>query len=160
MSLNWLKSCFVRLVSSLMREFVLYIINNEIRVYGIKSRIHISPHAHMVNTLFNTSSGDIYIGEYTFTGHNVSLITGHHDLNCLLDNRQRSCPVQGRDIIVGKGVWIGSNSTIIGPCRIGDHAIIAAGAVVTKDVPEGAVVAGVPARIIKKIPLPSTHGAT
>lgn len=50
---------------------------------------------------------------------------------------------------IGNDVWIGNNVTIIGGVTIGDGAIVAAGAVVTKDVPEYAIVAGVPARIIK-----------
>ncbi|WP_394838036.1 N-acetyltransferase [Pendulispora rubella] len=49
---------------------------------------------------------------------------------------------------VGRGATLGANSTLVAPVRIGDHALIAAGAVVTRDVPAHAIVAGVPARII------------
>jgi acetyltransferase-like isoleucine patch superfamily enzyme len=58
---------------------------------------------------------------------------------------------QGKDIRIGNGVWLGTNSVILGPCVIGDHAVIAAGAVVTADVPPETVVAGIPARPIKTI---------
>ncbi|MBU3548020.1 acyltransferase [Polynucleobacter sp. P1-05-14] len=50
---------------------------------------------------------------------------------------------------IGDGVWIGMNATILKGVNIGDGAIVAAGAVVTSDVPPGAMVAGVPAKIIK-----------
>jgi acetyltransferase-like isoleucine patch superfamily enzyme len=54
-------------------------------------------------------------------------------------------------IVIGEYVWIGANATILPGVEIGDNAIIAAGAVVTKHVPENAVVAGVPAKVIKMI---------
>ena len=54
-------------------------------------------------------------------------------------------------IVLGKNVWVGSNVTILQGVTIGDNAVIAAGAVVTKDVPAGCVAAGVPAGVIKKI---------
>ena len=52
---------------------------------------------------------------------------------------------------MGKGVWVGSQATILPGVTIGDDAIVAAGAVVARDVPAGAIVAGVPARKIKSI---------
>lgn len=58
-------------------------------------------------------------------------------------------PVSKGDISVGNDVWIGTGSTIVSGVTIGDGAVIAAGAIVTKDVPPYAIVAGVPARIIR-----------
>lgn len=54
-------------------------------------------------------------------------------------------------IHIGENVWIGANVTVVGGVTIGNHAIIAAGAVVTKDVLENAVAAGVPAKAIRYI---------
>lgn len=54
-------------------------------------------------------------------------------------------------IRLGKNVWVGSHSTILPGVTIGDNAIIAAGAVVTRDVPADTVAGGVPARELKKI---------
>lgn len=54
-------------------------------------------------------------------------------------------------IILGKNVWVGSNATILQGVTVGDNAVIAAGAVVTKDVPENTVVGGVPAKFINTI---------
>jgi maltose O-acetyltransferase len=53
-------------------------------------------------------------------------------------------------IVIGKDVWIGAHSTVLRGVTIGDGAVVAAGAVVRIDVPAGAVVAGVPARIVKR----------
>jgi acetyltransferase-like isoleucine patch superfamily enzyme len=126
---------------------------NQIRVWGDRDRLHISPTAITVNTLFNTASGQISLGDYSFTGHNVSLLTGSHNIHKQGLARMTDYPTEGRDIIIGQGVWIGSNATVLGPCTIGDHAVVAAGAVVIAGtvVPEGAIVAGIPAKVIKMI---------
>ena len=60
-------------------------------------------------------------------------------------------PVASLPVTIKKGAWIGARSTILGGVTIGEYSVVAAGAVVTKDVPPYAVVAGVPARVIKKI---------
>lgn len=54
-------------------------------------------------------------------------------------------------IHIGKNVWIGANATVLAGVRIGDGAVVVAGAVVTKDVEPNTIVGGVPAKIIKKI---------
>lgn len=54
-------------------------------------------------------------------------------------------------ITLGRNVWVGSNATILQGVTVGDNAVVAAGAVVTKDVPAGTVVGGVPAKFIKSI---------
>ena len=54
-------------------------------------------------------------------------------------------------IVLGRNVWVGSNSTILQGVTIGDNAVIAAGAVVTKDVAPDTIVGGVPARYIRHI---------
>lgn len=57
---------------------------------------------------------------------------------------------EGRyDVLIGNDVWIGTRATILGNVKVGNGAVIAAGAVVTKDVPDYAIVAGVPAKIIR-----------
>ena len=56
-----------------------------------------------------------------------------------------------KPIHIGKNVWIGSNSTILPGVSIGDNAVIGAGSVVTKDIPENMMAVGHPARVIKSI---------
>ncbi|WP_289089151.1 DapH/DapD/GlmU-related protein [uncultured Veillonella sp.] len=57
-----------------------------------------------------------------------------------------------KPIIIGDDVWIGGNVTIIGGVSTGNNVIVAAGAVVVEDVPDNCIVAGVPAKLIKKLP--------
>ena len=90
--------------------------------------------------------GGIYIGDDALIGHNVVMATLNHDENP--DNRANliAAPIK-----IGNKVWIGSNATILPGVTIGDGAIIAAGAVVTKHVEENSIVAGVPAKFIRKV---------
>jgi acetyltransferase-like isoleucine patch superfamily enzyme len=105
------------------------------------------------DALFNTNSGCIVVEEYAFFGHNVSLITGTHDINKTGPERMSTVPLTGRDIQIGRGVFVGSNSTVLGPCVVGDNAVVAAGSVVTRDVEPNVVVAGVPAKLLKRLPV-------
>lgn len=57
----------------------------------------------------------------------------------------------GKPVTVGEDVWIGGNCTILPGVTIGNNVVVAAGAVVTKDVPDNCVVAGVPAKILKTL---------
>ena len=90
--------------------------------------------------------GGITIDDGALIGHGVVLATLNHDMDP--EKRQQLHPAP---IHIGKRVWIGANATIMVGVTIGDNSVVAAGAVVTKDVPENVVVGGVPARIIKEI---------
>ena len=90
--------------------------------------------------------GGIYIGDGTFIGHNVILATLNHDLNP--NTRADMYP---KPIHIGKKVWIGSGAIVLPGISIGDNSVIAAGSVVTKNVPENVVYGGNPAKFIKKI---------
>lgn len=90
--------------------------------------------------------GGITLGENCLVGHNVVFATLNHGF--APEERQSMLPAP---IVVGRNVWIGSNSTILQGVTIGDNSIIAAGSVVTKDVLANAIVAGVPARFIRSI---------
>ena len=91
--------------------------------------------------------GGICIGDGTLIGSHVVLATINHGQSP--EQRGDNLPAPIR---IGTNVWIGSHATILPGVTIGDGAIIAAGAVVTRDVPANTVVGGVPARIIKAIP--------
>ncbi len=90
--------------------------------------------------------GGITLGDNCLVGHNVVFATLNHGF--APEERQSMLPAP---IVVGRNVWIGSNSTILQGVTIGDNSIIAGGSVVTKDVPANTIVAGVPARFIRSI---------
>ncbi len=91
--------------------------------------------------------GGIRIGDGALIGHNVVLATINHHLNPAENRKNLYAP-----ITIGAHVWIGSNATILPGVTLGDWAVVAAGAVVTQDVPSRTVAGGVPARILKVIP--------
>ncbi len=90
--------------------------------------------------------GGIYIGDDTLIGHNVVLATLNHE-----EDPEKRGNLIAAPIKIGNKVWIGSNATILPGVTVGDGAIIAAGAVVTKDVEAKSIVAGVPAKFIRKV---------
>ena len=90
--------------------------------------------------------GGIEIGDNVLIGQQVVMATLNHDLK-----PDRRANMFSASIKIGDGVWVGAHATILSGVTIGSGAVIAAGAVVTKDVPENAVAAGVPAKIIKRI---------
>lgn len=103
-------------------------------------------------TLVNVYSGYIYIDEYSFFGQRCMLIAGAHDISKRGKERKVAIPKEGHDIKIGKGVFIGSGAIIIGPCTIGDDAVIGAGSVVTSgDYESGCLYAGNPAVFKKRI---------
>jgi acetyltransferase-like isoleucine patch superfamily enzyme len=101
---------------------------------------------------FNTRSGSITVGANTVFGEDVMLLTGKHYSIAEAEVEGKPLhyvPEGGRDITIGSGCYIGGGAIIIGKVDIGDYAVIGAGSVVTKDVPNRAFVAGIPAKIIK-----------
>lgn len=90
--------------------------------------------------------GGITLGDGCQIGHNVVFATLNHEL--APERRKKTYPAP---IVLGRNVWVGSNATILQGVTIGDNAVVAAGAVVTKDVVPNTVVGGVPARFIKRI---------
>lgn len=90
--------------------------------------------------------GGITIGEGVFIAPHCVLATEYHPEDPETRHTLLTMP-----IVVKKNAWIGASATILAGVTIGENAIVAAGAVVTKDVPDNAVVGGVPAKVIKMI---------
>ena len=90
--------------------------------------------------------GGISIGDDCLIGHNAVLATLNHDLS-----PSRRADMHPAPITLGRNVWLGSNVTVLPGVTIGDDAVVAAGAVVTKDVPARSVVVGSPARVIRSV---------
>lgn len=91
--------------------------------------------------------GGIVLEDGVLIGHNTVIATLNHDQ----DFRRRSSLIP-KPVRICRDVWIGAGCVICPGVTVGEHSIVAAGAVVTKDVAPDVVVAGVPARVIKRLP--------
>lgn len=89
----------------------------------------------------------VRIGDYCSISHNVRIYTS----SPLVDQDFTAGPLETRfgDVVIGNGAWVGANVFINPGVTIGDHAIVGANSVVTKDVPPYAIVGGVPAKLIR-----------
>jgi acetyltransferase-like isoleucine patch superfamily enzyme len=91
--------------------------------------------------------GGIDIGDDVMIGPNVQLISSGHPL----DPATRRREITTAPIRIGRGVWIAAGAIVLQGVTVGDDAVVAAGAVVTKDVPPRTLVAGVPAQVIRAL---------
>ena len=101
--------------------------------------------------------GNISIGKYCQLGADIAIHTTNHPTNYMatyinkkLFNGELKKLKETNNVVIGNDVWIGHNALIIGNVNIGNGAVIAAGSVVTKDVSSYTIVAGVPAKAIRK----------
>lgn len=108
--------------------------------------IHIGQRVFINSGCKMQDQGGIYIGDDVLIGHNACLLTLNHEMDP--ENRADMHP---KPIHIEGKVWLGSNVTVLPGVTIGEGAIVAAGAVVTKDVESNTIVGGVPAKIIKRI---------
>lgn len=90
----------------------------------------------------------VHIGDYCMIGPNTLISTVGHPLS---PKGRRKKKAYSKPVSIGNDVWIGGNCTILPGVTIGNNVIVAAGAVVSKDVPDNCVIAGVPAKIIKRL---------
>lgn len=124
------------------------------RWHGDRSRLNLPDTAVVNNALFNLSGGTITVGDYAFFGHDVAILTGTHDIEKFGRERQLTFPRSGRDVRIGDGAWLASQVLVLGPVTIGEHAVVASGSMVREDVDPYTVVAGRPAKVIKRIKPP------
>lgn len=108
--------------------------------YG--KQMTIGKHVFINHSLTCMAAGGISIGDGTQIGPNVTIVTTNHDFK----NRN---VLRCKGVHIGKNVWIGACAAIMPGVKIGDNAVIAGGAVVTKDVEPNAIVGGNPAKVIK-----------
>jgi|SRR5579859_272499 len=90
---------------------------------------------------------DIIINDDVLIGPNVSLITSEHPVA----PSQRRAYLLGKPITIERGVWLAAGATVIGGVTIGENSVVAAGSVVTRNIPPNTLVAGNPASIIRSI---------
>ena len=100
--------------------------------------------------LHNTIIGPVDIGSHVNLAQGITVTALNHNF----DDTEKRIDEQGvstNPVTIEDDVWIGANAVILPGVTIGNHCVVAAGAVVTKDVPPHSLVAGVPAKVIKNI---------
>ena len=97
--------------------------------------------------------GQVIIEKDVFTGHDIMILTGEHDYTKF--GQERKLSTSARPVHIKQGAWLATRCIIMPGVTVGEHAVVAAGAVVTRDVAPYTVVAGVPAKVIKELP----HGS-
>lgn len=100
--------------------------------------------------LHNTIIGPVDIGNHVNLAQGITVTALNHnfsDTNKRIDEQG----VSTNPVSIEDDVWVGANAVILPGVTIGEHCVVAAGAIVTKDVPPHSLVAGVPAKVIKKI---------
>ena len=108
--------------------------------------IHIGENVFINSNCTMQDQGGVYIGDDVLIGHNVCILTLNHDFEI-----EKRAELHPSPIHIKNKAWIGSNATILPGVTIGEGAIVAAGAVVTKDVAPNTIVGGNPAKFIKNI---------
>lgn len=108
-------------------------------------KVKIGRNAVVMNGCLMMAAGGITIEDEALIAANVQLISNNHDL---YERQVITC----KPVHIGKNAWIGAGATILPGVTIGDNAVVGAASVVTKDVPADTIVAGNPAKIIKRIP--------
>jgi maltose O-acetyltransferase len=114
--------------------------------YGQNIQIGDHVYLNFLCTIFDNN--EVHIGHHVMIGPAVQIYTAAHPL-------QAEARIQGwevaRPIVIEDNVWLGGAAILLPGVRIGRHAVVGAGAVVTRDVPANTVVAGNPARVIREI---------
>ena len=100
--------------------------------------------------LHNTIIGPVTIGSHVNLAQGITVTGLNHNFEST-DKRIDEQGVSTLQVTIGDDIWIGANAVVLPGVTVGNHCVIAAGAVVTKDVPPHSLVAGVPAKIIKQI---------
>ena len=110
--------------------------------------VHFGKHVYANFHLTLVDDTDIYVGDYTMFGPNVTVATAGHPILPILREQvyQYNMPV-----VIGRNCWIGAGAILLPGVHIGDGTVIGAGSVVTKDIPANVVAVGNPCRVLRPI---------
>lgn len=137
-------------------------IRGEIFVFAHGGRVAIGNDCYIGDNSRIWSGASVTIGDHALVAHNVSIMDNlTHPLDPLARRRQvaaiyttghpRDIELDDRPIVIGKDAWIGAHALVLRGVTVGEGAIVAAGAVVTKDVAPYTIVAGNPARLLRTL---------
>lgn len=116
-------------------------------VFQGTGRVSIGARTYVGNFFDFNARSEIRIGEDCMLANFVSIVDNNHGTQAGVDMNAQ--PIKATPIHIGRNCWLGEKATILAGVHVGDGAVVAAGAVVTADVPANAIVAGVPAKILR-----------
>jgi len=142
----------VRINSNFVRAGIALYSKCQIRALH-QSKIIIGNHVALSGTSITCRTTSIEIMDSTIIAPNVIIVDSDFHAPWPPDNRTYSPGYESdKSVEISKKVWIGMNSIILKGVKIGENSILAAGSVVTKDIPPNVVAGGNPARVIRKLP--------
>jgi len=121
------------------------------KVFTGHNNIFLGSNIYLVDTLINAGdeAGCVTIEDYVFFGHGVKLLARGHDYTLIDEARQQK--ITEHPIHIKQGAWISSGAIILGGVTVGKNAVVGAGSIVTKDIPDNAIFAGNPAKLVRYI---------
>jgi len=125
------------------------ILNRNCMLQAKTGPIHFGPRCSIGSNSVIVSMAGVELGEAVLAAGNVYISAGAYDFSDLSKPIMDQAAYSKGPIKIGDHVWIGTGAVILDNVTIGNGAVIGAGAVVTKDVPENAIVGGVPAKVLK-----------
>lgn len=135
---------------SSVRMFTTLIVKDKPGRNGISSSLRIGENTYIgENNNIRAAGGIIVIGNNCLISQHISIVASNHGIKRGQLIIEQGWPENKKDVIIEDDVWIGANSVILPGVTIHKGAVIGAGSIVTKDIPEYAIVAGNPAKIIK-----------
>lgn len=146
-TLNYLKGLYLRVFfkSKIGKRVVFY---PNIWVFTGRNLV-LGDDVDLATGVLITTDGGVSIGDRTLVGYGTKILSSNHNVpklpNRIFDSGHTKAPV-----VIENDVWLGANCIILPGVTIGEGAIIAAGSVVTKNVPANVFVGGIPAKIIKE----------
>jgi acetyltransferase-like isoleucine patch superfamily enzyme len=113
-------------------------------------RLRIGDHVSIHPMSYLDADGGLEIGSDVSIAHGTTIMTTEHDYE-FSGGTMRDVPVKPAAVKIGNDVWIGAGVKILAGVNIGDHVVVGAGAVVTRDIPSDSIAVGVPARVVKSL---------
>ncbi len=141
-----------RIISDFTRAGIALYSRCKITVFG-NAKVLIGSNVWLLGTSITCRTTTVEIGDGTIIAPNVIIVDS--DFHTLWPPQNRAYDMgyeKDKKVVIGKNVWIGMNSIVLKGVTIGDNSVIAAGSIVTKDIPPNVVAGGNPARIIKPLP--------
>lgn len=144
-SLNWIKVGFLRTFGA--RIGTRPSLYSGIWIMPIKG-LQLADDVDLARGVLITTGGGVEIGSRTLIGYGAKILSANHKVS---DKGVFGTGHEFRRVVIGEDVWVGANVVILPGVTVGDRAVVAAGAVVTRDVQEQTIVAGVPARVVGSV---------